>query len=199
MLHDTDMPQPVPARIFMPAAVRLGLSAECDIQAVRLGLDWLVAKPGQLVLRLALPSLNQSKFLARLAQMLRDRPAQATRTVFEIEAQGLMEHYADVRALCEIATDAGARVGLRGLSQDFGALLRLHQLPIAYLKLGGEFVGGMTQSPGGRQLAASTAETARTLGIEVYAEDVPDEKTRQLLQQLGIIAVDNVRAATGTA
>lgn len=191
MLHDADAHQPVPAQVFMPAAVRLGLSAECDIQAVRLALDWLVAKPGQLATRLALPSLAQSKFLPRLGQMLRDRPAQATRLVLEIDAHGLVEHYPDVRTLCEIATDAGARIGVWRLAQDFGALTRLHKLPIAYLKLGGDFVGGIAQSPGSRQLAASVYETARGLGIEVYAEDVPDDKTRELLRQIGIVAMQD--------
>ena len=42
-LHDASGADPVPASIFMPPAVRLGLSAECDIQALRLGLDWLYA------------------------------------------------------------------------------------------------------------------------------------------------------------
>jgi diguanylate cyclase (GGDEF)-like protein len=188
-LHDADMPTPVPAHVFMPAAVRLGLSAECDIQAVRLGLDWLVSRPGHLVIRLALPSLGQPNFLPRLGQMLRDRPPQTARMMLEIDAHGLVENYASVRSLCEVATDAGARLGIRRLAQDFSAMTRLHQLPIAYLKLGGDFVGGMAQSPGSRQLATSVVETARVLKIDVYAEDVPDEKTRTMLREIGIISL----------
>ena len=65
-LHDASGADPVPASIFMPPAVRLGLSAECDIQALRLGLDWLYAQHGALAAPVALGSLSQPGFLARL-------------------------------------------------------------------------------------------------------------------------------------
>jgi EAL domain-containing protein (putative c-di-GMP-specific phosphodiesterase class I) len=63
---------------------------------------------------------------------------------------------------------------------------QLHTLPLSYVKLGGGFVGGMSQSPGSQQLTASVLETARSLGIAVYAEDVPDAETQRILQGLGI-------------
>ena len=72
-LHDASGADPVPASIFMPPAVRLGLSAECDIQALRLGLDWLYAQHGRCGARGALGSLSQPGFLARLEKMLGDR------------------------------------------------------------------------------------------------------------------------------
>ncbi|WP_454690819.1 EAL domain-containing protein [Achromobacter aloeverae] len=191
VLHDAEAPAPIPASRFMPPAVRLGLSAECDIQAVRLGLDWLVSHQGQLAIRLAQASLAQSNFLPRLGQLLRDRPAQTARQILEIDAHGLADNYAAVRTLCEVATDAGARVGVRRLSQDFSALTRLHQLPISYVKVGGDFVSGLTNSPGGRHLAASVIDTARQLKIDAYAEDIPDQTTEVLLRDLGIIPTRN--------
>ncbi len=186
VLHDAESPAPITAMRFMPAAIRLGLSAECDIQAVRLGLDWLVSRQGQLAIRLALASLAQSNFLPRLGQLLRDRPTQTARLILEIDAHGLVENFAAVRTLCEVATDAGARVGIRRLSHDFFAMTRVHQLPISYVKLGGDFIAGLALSPGSRQLAASVMETARQLKMDVYAEDVPDDKTATLLRDLGI-------------
>ena len=47
-------------------------------------------------------------------------------------------------------------------------------------------MGGMSQSSGSQQLTASVLETARSLGIAVYAEDVPDAETQRILQGLGI-------------
>ncbi|OWT77181.1 MULTISPECIES: EAL domain-containing protein [unclassified Achromobacter] len=196
VLHDAEAPAPVTATRFMPAAIRLGLSAECDIQAVRLGLDWLVSHQGQLAIRLALASLAQSNFLPRLGQLLRDRPTQTARLVLEIDAHGLADNYAAARTLCEVATDAGARVGVRRLSKNFAAMTRLHQLPISYVKMGGEFISEMTQSPGSRHLAASVSETARQLKIDAYAVDIPDGKTEVLLRELGIIPVWSDAAAS---
>lgn len=189
MLHDADAQAPISAQSFMPAAIRLGMSAECDIQAVRLALDWLVSHGGRLALRVALPSLGQPNFLSRLGQMLRDRPAQAARLVFEVDARGLVENFVNVRGLCEVVCDAGARIGVRGLADDFSAITRLHELPIAYVKLGASFVDAMARSPGSRHLAASVRETARTLGVEVYADGSTDADTRVFLQRIGIAAV----------
>jgi len=78
------------------------------------------------------------------------------------------------------------RIGLRRLAQQFGALTQLHTLPLSYLKIGGGFVSTMTQSPGSQLLTASVIETAKPLGIEVYAEDVPDRETQQILTALGV-------------
>jgi diguanylate cyclase (GGDEF)-like protein len=72
-LHDTSGADPVPASIFMPPAVRLGLSAECDIQAIRLGLDWLYARPGALAVPISLASIAQPSFQSRLQRMLAER------------------------------------------------------------------------------------------------------------------------------
>lgn len=185
-LHSDAAPEPIPAALFIPPAVRLGLSAECDIQAVRLGMDWLVSNSGDLVVRVSLPSLASPDFLARLEKMFEDRAQLASRLIVEIDAHGLVEQYERVRMLCTIADNAGVRVGLRRLAQQFGAMAYLHTLPLAYVKLGGGFVGGMEQSPGSQQLAASVVDTARKLNIEVYAEDVPDLKTQNILRELGI-------------
>ena len=91
-----------------------------------------------------------------------------------------------MQAFAKAATQFGARLGVRRLAQQFGALSHLHDLPLSYVKLGGGFVSGMRLSPGSHQFTASVVDTARKLGIDVYAEDVPDNDTREILADLGI-------------
>ncbi|CAM3703715.1 Diguanylate phosphodiesterase [Bordetella sputigena] len=189
MLHDADAQAPIPAHVFMPAAIRLSLSPECDIQAIRLALDWLVSHGGDLSVALALPSLGQSNFLPRLGQMLGDRPAQAGRLVLEVEARGLLENFNHVRALCTVVCEVGARIGVSRLADDFSVMTRLHELPVAYVKLGASFVEAMARSPGSRHLAASVRETAKGLGVEVYADGRADEDTAAFLARQGIVLV----------
>lgn len=189
MLHDTTDGDPVPASIFMPPAVRLGLSAECDIQAIRLGLDWLFTHSAALTVPISLASLAQSSFLSRLERMLADRPALTVRLIIEVDADGLIEQASDLRQLCNIVTAAGGRVGLSRLSQQFGAMERLHEFPVSYLKLCGSFITGLLYSPGSQHLAATVMTTAATLGMAVYAEDVPDLATQDILEDLGVRAI----------
>jgi len=185
-LHNVDTQEPIPAPLFIPPAVRLNLSADCDLQAIRLGLEWLTAHQGDISVMLSLPSLSHPQFLERLKIVLSEYPSEAGRLFIEIDAHGLVERPADVQAFAKAATQFGARLGVRRLAQQFGALSHLHDLPLSYVKLGGGFVSGMRLSPGSQQLTASVVETARKLGIDVYAEDVPDNETREILADLGI-------------
>jgi len=188
-LHDASGEDPVPASIFMPPAVRLGLSAECDIQAIRLGLDWLFTHAGALTVPLSLASLAQTSFLSRLGRMLADRPVLTQRLIVEVDAAGLVEQGADLRQLCDIVTHAGARMGISRLPQQFGAMEHLHEYPASYLKLCGSFITGLLHSPGSQHLAATVVATATTLDMAVYAEDVPDLATQAILESLGVRAI----------
>ncbi|CAB3688007.1 hypothetical protein LMG3458_01980 [Achromobacter deleyi] len=188
-LHDAAGADPVPASIFMPPAVRLGLSAECDIQAIRLGLDWLYTHTDALTVHLSRASLAQAAFLSRLERMLADRPALTARLIVEVDAAALVEHGAEMRQLCHIVTQAGGRVGLSRLSQQFGAMEHLHEYPLSYVKLCGGFITGILHSPGSQHLAATVVATAVSLNMAVYAEDVPDAATRDILEKIGIRAI----------
>jgi len=186
MLHSVDASEPIPARLFIPAAIRLDLAADCDMQAVRLALDWLEKNPGELTVRLSMASLGHLDFLAQLERLVSARPGQASRLIVEVDAHALVERHADVVALSRIGAMTRMRLGVRRLAQQFNALSQLHDLQLAYVKLGGGFVGGMAHSIGSQQLTVSVLETARALNIAVYAEDVPDAVTRNILANLGI-------------
>ena len=197
MLHSEEAPEPIPAKLFFPPAIRLDLSADCDIQAARVALSWLLMNPGELIIRLAMPSLGHPNFLLQLERMLAEKPEQARRLYLEVDAHALVERHAEVAALCDVAARTGARVGVRRLAQQFSAMSQLHSLPLAYVKLGGGFVGGMSHSIGSQQLAVSVLQTARALGIAVYAEDVPDETVRNILAGIGISVMRGPGAAVG--
>jgi len=189
MLHQDHGAAPVAAPAFMPAAVRLGLAAECDIQAVRLALDWLMSNEGRLVMGLSWSSLGQGDFLPRLRQLLLDRPDQACRLLVETHALSLIEQREDMLALTGVLTGSGAGLGLRGLAQQLGAMTHLHELQLAYIKLGGEFVKTLADSPGNRRLAEAVVQTALSLGMKTCAENAGDASTAALLRNMGVCLV----------
>lgn len=176
----------IPATLFIPPAIRLGLVSACDRQAVGLGLRWLADHPGELTIRLALASLRDERFLNELGWSLAGRPHLAPRLLLEVDAHGLVACQEEVMALARTAAAYGARIGLRRLAQQFDAVARLHTLPLTYVKLGGCFIDGMSRNPASQRLTASVQRTAHALDIEVYAQDVPDEQTRSLLARLGL-------------
>lgn len=130
--------------------------------------------------------MRGQKFFRQLALLLTEKRPLAPRLFLEIDAHGLVECHEQIATLARVVSEFGAHIGVRRLAQQFGAVAQLHTLPLSYVKLGGGFVGGMSQSPGSQQLTASVLQTARALNIAVYAEDVPDAETQRILAGLGI-------------
>ncbi|NYT65327.1 EAL domain-containing protein [Alcaligenaceae bacterium] len=191
ILYEEDkIGDPLSGFLFMPAAVRLGLSADCDLRAIELGLAWLKANTGDLVIRVSLPSLLNPKFLPDTQERLKgvDTTLEFTRRLtLEIDAHGLASAPAEVQAFCQGIVEAGANVGLRRLAQQFDAMVHLHSVVLSYVKLGGDFVKYLLASPGGVQLMVAVTETAIGLGMKVYVEDIPDHPTRLMLQEYGAL------------
>ena len=177
---------PLAAALFIPPAARLGLVADCDLEAVRLSLQWLRDNAGDLVVRAALSSMKNPDFLPRLEKMLAAEPDLARRLFLEIDAHGLVELHDTVSHLCRAIARLGTRIGLRRLAQQFGALTYLSGLPIAYVKLGGSFVTELAGSDGSQSLVSQVVDLARGHDIDVWAEDVPDTTTARVLENLGI-------------
>lgn len=176
--------------LFMPAAVRLGLSADCDLRAIELGLAWLDSHGGDLVIKVSLPSLLQPHFLPEMKRRLSGllaQPGQIRRLLLEIDAHGLVAYGVEVQEFCQQVAQAGARSGLRRLAQQPDALMYLHLAPFSYVKLGGDVVTSLLHSPGARKLAVAIAETALELDMKVYVDDIPDNHTRLALQGYGAL------------
>lgn len=80
-------------------------------------------------------------------------------------------------------------LGLRLSMDDFGtgysSLSQLRQLPIDEVKIDKSFVLGMATSQSESFIARSIIELAHNLGLRVVAEGVEDERTRDLLAEMG--------------
>lgn len=191
VLRDAEDPGSViSGYLFMPPAVRLGLSGACDLRAVELGIRWVRENPGSLSLRVSLASLLQADFMPQLERILANAEAsrdQLERLVIEIDAHGFVAYPDELDAFCALAEKAGVGVGVRRLAEQPAALLRLHKVSIRYIKLGGDLISGLLESPGATQLIAAITEAAIGQGVKVYAHDVPNAPTAALLLEYGVL------------
>ena len=156
MLRTAADQMPIPATLFIPPAVRLDLVADCDLQAVALGLQWLAANEGELAVRVALPSLRGQKFFRRLALLLTEKRPLAPGCSWK----SMLTAWSNAtsrsprwRGWCRNLARISACAGWRSNSARWRS-----SLPLSYVKLGGGFVGGMSQKPG--QPAADGLGTA---------------------------------------
>ena len=171
--------------LFLPVAVRLGMSADCDLRAVALGLEWLEEGDAELVVRISLPSLAQPDFLGRLNEVLK-APKWERRLpllCLELDAHGLMAYPGEMTDFCQSMAELGVGVGLRRLDQQPMVLARLHTLPLRYVKLGGSFTEQSVQSPGALHLLEAMAVTAAQLGIQVVVTEAVNTQAQELLRK----------------
>ncbi|MDI9857569.1 LapD/MoxY N-terminal periplasmic domain-containing protein [Comamonas sp. 17RB] len=173
--------------LFLPVAVRLGMSATFDVRAMQLGLQWLQQHAGaQLVVKVSLPSLSDDSFLPQLRVLWEQAADVRQRLWVELDAHGLVAYAEEVEALASAAAALGVHVGLRRLEHEPMALARLHLLPLAYVKLGSDFAQQAATSPGSQHLLQAMVATAQALQVEVYLAGSVDAETAQALQAQGV-------------
>ncbi|NYT45423.1 EAL domain-containing protein [Alcaligenaceae bacterium] len=180
--------QEISGQLFIPAAIRLNLSAACDLRSIELGLAWLANNDGELALRVSLASALQSTFVANLVQLLRDsglEPRVLGRLLVEINAFGLVANTAEVQYFCNRMAQAQVRVGFRRLAQHPLALAQLHNVEAAYAKLGSCSLDNLPAGPGSLHLLAAVLATAQALHIKVYADEVGSPDALALLREQG--------------
>ncbi|WP_322998115.1 LapD/MoxY N-terminal periplasmic domain-containing protein [Castellaniella sp.] len=167
MLQEPGASEPLSGYLFMPPAVRLGMSAACDAQAVNLGLNWLATHPGDLTLRMSLASILQDDFRAEVAARLTGRPDQAASLLVELDSYGLVSYRTQIMKFAEMLREHGVRMGLRRFAEQPDALLYLHELRPDYVRVSGALIAAQADSPGARRLLVAVQETAQEVGVRV--------------------------------
>jgi len=175
----------LPGALFMPVAVRLNLSAECDLRSIDLGVEWIKANRRDLVLRVSLASLIQSRFWPemrlRLETLARHTDI-ARHLVLEIDAHGLAVCPEQIAQLAEAAEAAKVRVGIRRLDAEPAALAKLHVAPIHYVRLTGSLIDELSHGVGSPELLRAIVATAGRLGLMVLSDPPANESDRQVLR-----------------
>lgn len=178
------------ASYFLPAATRLGLSAEMDARATALALDWLSRNvDAQLVVRVSMPSLAQAGFMEQLHTLLESSQASQglmSRLCFEIDAHALVVYRDLVAQWSEAVHARGVGVGLRRLDQQPQALSCLQALPLRYVKIGAQSIAQSLENAGQKLLLEAMVRAAHAQGIRVYVVDAVCPESAAWLQSLGV-------------
>ena len=183
--------QSMGAALFLPAAVRLGLSGEFDVKAIALAVQWLAVHPGETIaVRVSLPSIEHPQFLPQLRSLLDAQAGLAATStlpflVLELDAHALVAAAQSVVDLSKLVQQHGIGLALRRLDQAPQALLEFSGIPLRYVKLGGHFAQRAMDNLGAKYLLEAMIQTAKEQGARVYVTDAVSPLTADWLRVKG--------------
>lgn len=168
---------------FLPAAERFGLIQIIDLWMVRRA----VALSHSLLPHVNLSAVTICDRSARreILDLLRSHSETASRIVFEITETASVAQLEAAQAFAADVTAIGCKLALDDFGVGFGSFTYLRSLPLDYIKIDVSFVRGLADSRDDRRVVQGIIGIAHEFGLKTIAEGVEDERTLELLREMG--------------
>ncbi len=189
-MEDTDG-ELIPPGEFLETAERFGLIEEIDKHVVRIACEKQIEMKTQgrevhLAINLSGYEFNNIAICDSIKAIISETGADPTRLIFEITETSALVNIYDAVKFMQKLTSIGCRFALDDFGSGFTSLSYLKIMPINTIKIDGVFVQNLDQNPRDQALVKSMTEMARALDMRVTAEFVENEKTLNLLKQMGV-------------
>jgi predicted signal transduction protein with EAL and GGDEF domain len=196
--HDAT-PDFVSAKVWLPLALRTGLTAEVDLAAVAQALA-LVGSDGQLrAVNLAPASLLAPDFLQRLRALLKSQPQAARQLALEFDVLAAQRHFELLQELGRAVHPLGVRLGLEHAGAQLQRIERLYQLGLDYVKLDRSVLLGVAEDAGRAGFVRSLVILLQGLSLQVMGEGVEQERDARALWDCGLAGVTGPWATSHAA
>jgi diguanylate cyclase (GGDEF)-like protein/PAS domain S-box-containing protein len=176
---------------FMPAAERFGLIHSVDRWIVRRAIRQLsqLHEKGldtSFSINLSGKAFEDPTLLPLIQEMLSSTGLDPTWVTFEITETAAIENLVAAEEFITALKDIGCQFALDDFGSGFSSFAYLKHLPVDKLKIDGGFVKGMAHSSVDQAMVESMNQVAHALGKVTIAECVENEKTLQILKQMGV-------------
>jgi diguanylate cyclase (GGDEF)-like protein len=176
---------------FMPAAERFGLIHSVDRWIIkraitRLGELHAAGHKTGFSINLSGKAFEDDGLLPLIRNWLSDAGLDPSRVTFEITETAAIENIAAAEEFIIALKDIGCQFALDDFGSGFSSFAYLKHLPVDKLKIDGGFVKGMAHSSVDQAMVESMNQVAHALGKQTIAECVENERTLQLLKQIGV-------------
>lgn len=179
---------------FMQAAIRYGLTGKLDRWIVQQTLQLLhglarnpQSAPGEyLTLNLSGSSIADPDFRGLLLRTLDETSVASYRIAFEITEATAFGRMSAVRELMQTLRARGHRVLLDDFGSGFTSFECLKTLEVDGLKIDQSYTRNLASDPVNQAIVESICRISQRMGLQVIAEGVEDQSTREALLQLGV-------------
>jgi diguanylate cyclase (GGDEF)-like protein len=175
---------------FLPAAIRFGLMADIDRWVIDRSLAELAAVRRQREIRFSINVAGSAFVGGSLAAFVRSRlekhkvPAKAV--MFEITEQVAIGSFSEAVPQIRELRAMGCEFAVDDFGTGYNSLSYLKRLPVQYIKIDGSFISRLAVNRVDQTIVRSIADIARIMGKRTIAEFVGDERTLELIREMGI-------------
>jgi EAL domain-containing protein (putative c-di-GMP-specific phosphodiesterase class I) len=166
---------------LMPALTGVVLAQALDQAAVWASRD----QPVSVAVNLSASSIMDSKLPDQVAAMTSARGLPPSALIVEITEDVLVADRHRARTVLAALREMGVRIAVDDFGKGYSSLSYLRELPIDELKLDKSFILTMMDDARATALVVSTIDLAHSLGLEMTAEGVEDEKALRALTDYG--------------
>jgi diguanylate cyclase (GGDEF)-like protein/PAS domain S-box-containing protein len=180
----------LPPEAFLPDAERFDLVQELDRRAAHQAVSLIAAEsngePLRLEVNVAAKTMEDPEFTEALADALREEGVDPANLILEVSEQVAVSDLKRARAFAERVAELGCGFALDNFGSGFGSFFYLKHLPVDHIKIDGDLTRGLSSSRVDREIVSSIVDVARSLDRETVGERVNDERTLELMKQLGV-------------
>ncbi len=181
--------EPVEPAEFMSAAERYQLMQELDRWVVASSVDALLNSNHSSIrfaINLSGQSLGNDQFLDFVRSELQRSGLAPNRLSFEITETVAVANLQKAQLFMSVLKDLGCHFSLDDFGTGLSSFAYLKLFPVNALKIDGSFVRDITDNEVSKSMVAAIAEIARVMNLETVAEFVQDQKSMDLLKDLGV-------------
>jgi diguanylate cyclase (GGDEF)-like protein len=183
--------QVLPPKAFLGIAERYGLMPDIDRWVVNQAIGLVSQRedrgdPVQLEVNLSAKTLGDPLFPGWVEGRLAASMIDAGALIFEITETAAIANMEEAKSFVNRLTQLGCKFALDDFGAGFGSFHYVKYLPIDYVKIDGDFVRGVVDSPTDQSVVRAIVQLARGLGKRTIAEFVTDEPTVALLREYGV-------------
>ena len=181
----------VPPHAFLPSAERSGMVVEIDAWVTRNAIRLIdrhrrAGRRLRLEVNLSGRTLGDSALPRMIEEQLRAVPIDPANLIFEVTETTAVLNIEEAGEFASELTRMGCRFALDEFGAGFGSFYYLKYLPLEFLKIDGDFIGGLGYNRTDQVVVRAIVELSQRLGKATIAEFVGNQRTLELLQEYGV-------------
>lgn len=169
---------------FLPHAESCELITDIDRWAISRGAE--LGRHGRVAINLSAKGLMTPGLIGFVQRTLEMTGTPASNVLFEITETAAVQNLDAAHTLVEELKELGCGTALDDFGTGYGSFTYLKALPVTELKIDMSFVSGLVDDEVDQRIVKSIIHVAENFEMNTVAEGVEDEKTLNLLIDMGV-------------